>query len=75
MIDAKIKIHCTDNSKDIEVHVLNFKERAFLEVAVHTVKLRMVYKENTRVYFGSLMGKEFVIKENNLPKNYKEYQR
>jgi hypothetical protein len=75
MIDAKIKIHCTDNGKDVEAHILNYKPRAFLEVAFQTVKLRMVYKENTRVFFGSLMGREFVIKEDDLPKDYKEYQR
>lgn len=76
MIDAKVKIHCTDNGKDVEVHILNYKPRAFLEVAFQTVKLRMIYKENTRVFFGSLMGREFVIKEDSLPQeNRKEYQR
>lgn len=75
MIDAKIKIHCTDNGKDVDVHVLNYKPQKFLEVALQTVKLRMVYKENTRVFFGSLMGREFVVKEDSLPKEYKEFQR
>jgi hypothetical protein len=76
MIDAKIKIHCTDNGKDVEAHILSYKPKAFLEVAFQTVKIRMVYKENTRVFFGSLMGREFVIKEDALPQqNYKEYQR
>lgn len=75
MIDAKIKIHCTDNGKDVEAHVLNYKPRAFLEVAFQTVKLRMVYKENTRVFFGTLMGREFVVKEDALPTERKEYQR
>lgn len=75
MIDAKIKIHCTDNGKDVDVHVLNYKPQKFLEVALQTVKLRMVYKENTRVFFGSLMGREFVVKEDSLPKEHKEFQR
>lgn len=75
MIDAKIKIHCTDNGKDVEAHVLNYKPRAFLEVAFQTVKLRMVYKENTRVFFGNLMGREFTIKEDSLPKEHKEFRR
>lgn len=75
MIDAKVKIHCTDNGKDVEAHVLNYKPQAFLEVAFQTVKLRMVYKENTRVFFGTLMGREFVIKEDSLPTERKEYQR
>lgn len=76
MIDAKVKIHCTDNGKDVEAHILNYKPRTFLEVAFQTVKLRMVYKENTRVFFGNLMGREFVIKEDALPQEHrKEYQR
>ncbi len=76
MIDAKVKIHCTDNGKDVEAHILNYKPRVFLEVAFQTVKLRMIYKENTKVFFGSLMGREFVIKEDALPQeNRKEYQR
>lgn len=75
MIDAKIKIHCTDNGKDVEAHVLNYKPRAFLEVAFQTVKLRMIYKENTKVFFGSLMGREFVIKEDSLPQERKEFKR
>jgi len=75
MIDAKVKIHCTDNGKDIEVHILNYKPKAFLEVAFQTIKLRMVYKENTRVFFGSLMGREFTIKEDALPQERKEFQR
>ena len=75
MIDTKIKIYCTDNDKDIEAHILNYKPKAFLEVAFQTIKLKMIYKENTKVFFGSLMGKEFVIKEDALPKERKEYQR
>lgn len=75
MIDAKVKIHCTDNGKDVEAHILNYKPQAFLEVAFQTVKIRMVYKENTKVFFGSLMGREFTIKEDSLPKQYKEFKR
>lgn len=75
MIDAKVKIHCTDNGKDIEAHVLNYKPKSFLEVAFQTVKLRMIYKENTKVFFGNLMGREFVIEEGSLPKEHKEFQR
>jgi hypothetical protein len=75
MIDAKVKIHCTDNGKDVEAHVLNYKPQVFLEVAFQTVKLRMIYKENTKVFFGSLMGREFTIKEDSLPKEQKEFRR
>ena len=75
MIDAKVKIHCTDNGKDVDAHILSYKPKAFLEVAFQTVKIRMVYKENTKVFFGSLMGREFVIKEDALPKDRQEYKR
>lgn len=75
MIDAKVKIHCTDNGKDVDAHVLSYKPKAFLEVAFQTVKIRMVYKENTKVFFGSLLGREFVIKEDALPKDKQEYKR
>jgi hypothetical protein len=73
MIDAKIKIHCTDRGKDVDAHILNFKEKQFLEVAVNTVKVRMSYMNNA--YVGSMAGLEFVIKEDQLPKPNKEYRR
>ncbi len=75
MIDSKIKIRCTDNNKDLDAHVLNYKSKAFLEVAVHTVKLRMIYKENTKVFVGNMLGKEFVIKEDMLPQERKDFSR
>jgi hypothetical protein len=75
MIDAKIKLHCTDNDKDVEAHILNLKKGVFLEVALNTVKLRMSYRDRVRAYVGSLAGKEFVIKEDALPGEYKEFQR
>lgn len=75
MIDSKIKIRCTDNNKDLDAHVLNYKPKAFLEVAVHTVKLRMIYKENTKVFVGNMLGKEFVIKEDMLPQERKDFSR
>jgi hypothetical protein len=75
MIDSKIKVHCTDNNKDFDMHVLGYKPRAFLEVAFQTLKIRMVYKENTRAFVGSLGGREFVIREDALPKEQKDFQR
>lgn len=67
MIDSKIELYCTDNDKIVEAHILRYKPKSLLEVAVQTVKLQMIYKENTKVFVGSLIGKEFVIKEDNLP--------
>ena len=75
MIDAKIKVHCTDNGKNLDAHVLSYKPRAFLEVAIQTLKIRMVFKSQTKAFVGSLGGKEFVVKELDLPTERKEYQR
>ena len=75
MIDAKVKIRCTDNGKDVDGHVLSYKPKTFLEVAVQTVKLRMAYKENTKVFVGNMLGREFVIKEDALPQERKEFSR
>lgn len=75
MIDEKIKVNCTDNGKDFDMHVLNYKPKTFLEVAFETLKIRMLYKENTRAFVGNLAGREFVIMEDSLPKERKEFQR
>lgn len=75
MIDAKVKVHCTDAGKDFDMHVLGYKPKAFLEVAFQTIKIRMVYKENTKAFVGSLGGREFVIREEALPKEQSEYKR
>jgi hypothetical protein len=75
MIDAKVKVHCTDAGKDFDMHVLGYKPKAFLEVAFQTLKIRMVYKENTKAFVGSLGGREFVIREESLPNTKQEFQR
>ena len=75
MIDTKIKVHCTDAGKDFDMHVLGYKPKAFLEVAFQTIKLRLTYTERTRAFVGSLGGREFVIREDALPTERKEYQR
>lgn len=75
MIDSKIKVHCTDAGKDFDMHVLGYKPKAFLEVAFQTIKLRLTYTERTRAFVGSLGGREFVIREDALPTERKEYKR
>jgi len=75
MIDSKIKIHCTDNGKDFEGHVLNYKPKAILEVAVQTLKIRMAYQDRTKVFVGSVGGREFTIKEDALPQERREFTR
>lgn len=75
MIDSKIKVHCTDAGKDFDMHILGYKPKAFLEVAFQTIKLRLAYMERTRAFVGSLGGREFVVREDDLPKERKEFQR
>ena len=75
MIDSKIKVHCTDAGKDFDMHVLGYKPKAFLDVAFQTLKLRLVYMERTRAFAGSICGREFVIRADDLPKEKQEYKR
>jgi hypothetical protein len=75
MIDSKIKVHCTDAGKDFDMHVLGYKPKAFLDVAFQTLKLRLVYMERTKAFAGSLGGREFVVREDDIPTERKEYKR
>ena len=75
MIDSLIKVHCTDAGKNFDMHVLAYKPKAFLDVAFQTLKLRLVYMERTKAFAGSLGGREFVIREDDLPQERKEFQR
>jgi hypothetical protein len=75
MIDSLIKVHCTDAGKNFDMHVLAYKPKAFLDVAFQTLKLRLVYMERTKAFAGSLGGREFVIREDELPNERKEFQR
>jgi len=75
MIDSKIKVRCTDAGKDFDMHILGYKPKVFLDVAFQTLKLRLVYIERTKAFAGSLGGREFVVREENLPKETKDYKR
>ena len=75
MIDSKIKVNCTDNGKNFDMHVLAYKPKAYLDVAFETLRIKMVYKANTRAFVGSLGGREFVVKEDDLPQEKKNFQR
>lgn len=70
---SKIKVYCTDKEKFVEADILNIVEGKFIEVALNTVKVRLTYNKND--YVGSMAGLEFVLKEDQLPRDYKEYQR
>ncbi|MDB4042384.1 hypothetical protein N9472_03020 [Methylophilaceae bacterium] len=69
----EINVSCTDNGKTVKGYILNFRERSQLEVSINTVKIRFNYQNG--VYVGSMSGLEFVVKENDLPKDTEEYQR
>jgi hypothetical protein len=69
----EINVSCTDNGKTVKGYILNFRERSQLEVSINTVKIRFNYKNG--VYVGSMSGLEFVVKENDLPRDTQEYQR
>jgi hypothetical protein len=75
MIDTKIKVHCTDAGKYFDMHILGYKSKVFLDVAFETIKLRLAYMERTKAFVGSLGGREFVVREESLPKEKGEYQR
>jgi len=70
----KVMLHCTDKNVQVEADVLNHKKGHFLEVAMNTVKVRLVF--NRGAYIGNKAGLEFVIKEENIPSEQrKDYQR
>jgi hypothetical protein len=75
MIDSKIKVRCTDAGKDFDMHILGYKPKVFLDVAFETIKLRLAYTERTKVFVGSLGGREFVVSEADLPRERGEYKR
>ena len=75
MIDSKIKVRCTDAGKDFDMYILGYKPKVFLDVAFETIKLRLAYTERTKAFVGSLGGREFVVREENLPQERREYQR
>jgi hypothetical protein len=75
MIDSKIKVRCTDAGKDFDMYILGYKPKVFLDVAFETIKLRLAYTERTKAFVGSLGGREFVVREGDLPQERREYQR
>lgn len=70
---SKIKVYCTDKEKFVDADILNVREKQFVEVAMNTVKVRLNYNKND--YVGSMAGLEFVLKEDQLPRDYQEYIR
>jgi hypothetical protein len=68
----KIILNCTDKGVNVEAFMLNHKKGVFLEAAMSNVKLRMTYMKQTKAYVGSMAGLEFVIREENVPEEYRK---
>jgi hypothetical protein len=70
---SKIKVYCTDKDRFVDADILNIREGQFVEIALNTVKVRLNYNKND--YVGSMAGLEFVLKEDQIPRDYREYTR
>ena len=68
-----VEVICTDNGKKVIGYILNYRIKDQLEISLNTVKIRMQYKSG--VFVGSMAGMEFVVKEDTLPRQFKDYQR
>lgn len=68
--DETCMLHCTDNDKNIEAEVLNFRQGDGLTVVLAGNKIVMKYNKQHDVYIGSTSGLEFTTKG---PKYY-EYR-
>jgi len=68
-----VEVICTDNGKKVIGYILNYRINDQLEISLNTVKIRMQYKSG--VFVGSMAGMEFVVQEDTLPRQFKDYQR
>ena len=68
----KVMLHCTDKGVDVEAHILNHKRGVFLEAAMNTVKVRLVYQKQSKTYVGSMAGLEFTIREEKVPNEHRK---
>jgi hypothetical protein len=75
MIDQELTLTCTDNDYKVPAHVLAFKDKFYIDVAINTVRVRLSYNKVTSAYAGSLGGYEFVIKEKDIPEQRQQYRR
>jgi len=68
-----VEVTCTDNGKKVIGYILNYRARDHLEISLNTVKIRLQYK--TGIFVGSMAGMEFVVQEDTLPRQFKDFQR
>ena len=68
-----VEVTCTDNGKKVIGYILNYRTRDQLEISLNTIKIRMQYKSG--IFVGSMAGMEFVVQEDRLPRQFKDFQR
>jgi hypothetical protein len=68
-----VEVTCTDNGKKVIGYILNYRKRDQLEISLNTIKIRMQYKSG--IFVGSMAGMEFVVQEDTLPRQFKDFQR
>ena len=68
-----VQVTCTDNGKKVIGYILNYRTRDQLEISLNTIKIRMQYKSG--IFVGSMAGMEFVVQEDTLPRQFKDFQR
>jgi hypothetical protein len=68
-----VEVTCTDNGKKVIGYILNYRAKDQLEISLNTVKIRMQYK--TGIFVGTMAGMEFVVQEDKLPRQFKDFQR
>ena len=68
-----VEVTCTDNGKKVTGYILNYRAKDQLEISLNTVKVRMQYKSG--IFVGSMAGMEFVVQEEALPRQFKDFHR
>jgi hypothetical protein len=68
-----VEVTCTDNGKKVIGYILNYRAKDQLEISLNTVKIRMQYKSG--IFVGSMVGMEFVVQEEALPRQFKDFHR
>ncbi len=68
-----VEVTCNDNGKKVIWYILNYRAKDQLEISINTVKIRMQYKSG--IFVGSMAGMEFVVQDDALPRQFKDFQR
>ena len=68
-----VDVTCTDNGKKVIGYILNYRVKDQLEISLNTVKIRMQYKSG--IFVGSMADMEFIVQEDALPRQFKDFQR